>query len=85
MMRLKPTSTIGTHSRPPTLKLLLECISSGSRNAAEELLMEGVYQNSGEDVFISPLSNLRVIPEALDELQEKFVHNFREFLLDISQ
>jgi hypothetical protein len=47
--------------------------------------MEGVYQNSGEDVFINPLSNLRVIPEALDELQEKSVHNFREFLLDISQ
>ena len=46
--------------------------------------MEGAYQ-AGKDVFINPLSNLRVIPEALDELQGKFVRNFGEILLDILQ
>jgi hypothetical protein len=36
-------------------------------------------------VFINLLSNLRVIPEAVDELQGKFVRDFGEILLDISQ
>jgi hypothetical protein len=36
-------------------------------------------------VFINPLSDLRVNPEAVDELQGKFMRNFGEILLDISQ
>jgi hypothetical protein len=79
----KPISTIGTYSRLPILKLLSECISSGSRNRAEEL-PKALHTKICENLFINPLSILRVIPEAVDELSEKFVRNFGEILLDIS-
>ena len=46
--------------------------------------MEGAYQNYGKDVFINPLSNLKVTLEAVDELQGKFVRDLGEILLDIS-
>ncbi len=54
-------------------------------NSTCKFLEEITNQNLCEDLFISRLSNLRVVPEALDELRKELVQNPEEILLDISQ